>query len=412
MPTLTDAKIRTLAPNGKTQRHFDGAGLYLEISPSGGRYWRIKYRVLRREKRLSLGIYPTITLKEARERAHEARKLLSKGVDPSVERQAVKDSGRDARANSLEAIAREWHRTIHTPAVSEGQAKRTIGRLEKDIFPWLGSVPIEDLDAPALLKAVRRVESRGAVETARRELQSIGQVVRYAIATGRATRDPTSDLRGALTPVVSQHMASLTDPDSVAGLMRAIDGYEGLFHVRCALKLVLLTFVRPGELRSAAWAEFELEEATWRIPSARMKGSKSEKQNGPDHLVPLSKQAVAILRELHPLTSHRAHLFPSTRGEGRAMSDMTLTSAIRRMGYSKEEMCAHGFRATARTLMVERLGIDESVVEAQLAHRVKDALGRAYNRTTFVEQRRIAMQLWADYLDQLRSVSTKAPTEK
>jgi len=402
MTLLTDAKVRAASATDKPRRLFDGGGLYLEVSPQGGKWWRLKYRHGQREKRLSLGTYPLISLREARERAAQNRKLLSDGVDPSEARKARKQSRETEAAHSFEALAREWHTTIHTPAVSVAQAVRILGRLERDVFPWLGAMAMQDISAPVLLQTLRRVESRGAIETAHRELQTIGQIFRYAVATGRATRDPTGDLRGALRPWVTRHMAAVTEPARVGELMRAIDGYEGSFPVCCALKLAALTFVRPGELRAAAWSEFDLDAAMWRIPAARMKGTKSKKAVGQDHLVPLSTQAVAILRQLKPLTGHRAHLFPSTRGDGRVMSDMTMGAALRRLGFGKEDMTAHGFRAMARTMLVERLNVDESIVEAQLAHRVRDALGRAYNRTQFVDQRREMMQRWADYLDKLR----------
>lgn len=402
MHSLTDTRIRSLTPSLKTQRHFDGAGLYLEVSPKGGKWWRFKYRLFGKEKRLSLGTYPDTPLKAAREKAQQARKLVATSVDPGAERKAVAASQAEATSNSFEAIAREWINTVHRPKVCEAQSTRTIGRLERDVFPWIGTTPIDTLRAPEILKVMRRVETRGAVETAHRELQVIGQVFRYAVATGRAERDASADLKGALRPFTTTHMPAVTEPQRAGALMRAIDGYEGTFPVRCALQLVALTFVRSGELRFATWDEIDLENAIWRIPGHRMKRTKAAKANGPDHLVPLARQAVAILTELKPLTGHRQHVFPSTRGEGRVLSDATLGAALRRLGFSNDEMTAHGFRAMARTMLVERLNVDESVVEAQLAHRVKDALGRAYNRTQFVDQRRVMLQAWADYLDTLR----------
>lgn len=409
MHTLTDTKIRAASANGKTQRLWDGGGLYLEVNPTGSKWWRLKYRHLKKEKRLSLGTYPATSLKAARDSAAEARKLLASGVDVSAERQAVKQSAELAGSNSFEAIAREWINTLHKPKVCEAQSTRTVGRLERDVFPWIGSVPIDTLKAPEILKAMRRVEARGAIETAHRELQVIGQVFRYAVATGRAERDASADLKGALRPFTTTHMPAVTEPQRAGALMRAIDGYEGTFAVRCALQLVALTFVRSGELRFATWDEIDLENAMWRIPAHRMKRTKAGKANGPDHLVPLARQAVAILTELKPLTGHRSHVFPSTRGEGRVLSDATLGAALRRLGFSNDEMTAHGFRAMARTMLVERLNVDESVVEAQLAHRVKDALGRAYNRTSFADQRRVMLQAWADYLDALRKGADVRP---
>jgi len=275
MHTLTDSQIRAATPTGKTRRLFDGGGLYIEVSPAGGKWWRWKYRFAGKEKRLSLGVYPEVALKIARERAAEARKLVANGVDPSVARRAQKESlANDTMESSFEVIAREWFRTVYTPAVSDGQAKRTLRRLEQDVFPWLGPDKMVGVTGPRILQTLRRVESRGAIETAHRELQAIGQVFRYAVATGRAERDPTGDLKGALKPFETTHMASITEPKRVGALLRAIDGYEGSLPVKCALRLAPLTFVRPGELRAAMWSEFDLEEAVWRIPAARMKGSK------------------------------------------------------------------------------------------------------------------------------------------
>lgn len=406
MHTLTDTKIRAARATAKTQRLWDGGGLYLEVNPAGSKWWRLKYRFQKKEKRLSLGTYPTTSLKAAREGAADLRKLLAAGVDVSAERQALKQSAEHAATNSFEAIAREWIITVHMPKVCEAQSTRTVGRLERDVFPWIGATPVTTLKAPEILNVMRRVEGRGAIETAHRELQVVGQVLRYAVATGRAERDASADLKGALRPFTTTHMPAITEPQRVGALMRAIDGYEGTFPVRCALQLVALTFVRSGELRFAAWSEIDVDNAIWRIPGNRMKRTKAGKANGPDHLVPLSHQAVGILKELQPLTGHRPHVFPSTRGEGRVLSDATLGAALRRLGFSNDEMTAHGFRAMARTMLVERLNVDESVVEAQLAHRVKDALGRAYNRTQFVEQRRVMLQTWADYLDILRKGAT------
>lgn len=411
MPALTNAAIRSLQPADKPQRHWDGDGLYLEVSPTGAKLWRWKYRFSGKEKRLALGAYPEVGLADARERVKEARSGLREGQDPCQTRRAAKDSlfAFEQAQHAFEVVAREWHRIRLVPRVSDGQATRVLGRLERDIFPWIGPVPIADLSAPRILQTLRRVEARGAIETAHRELQTIGQVLRYAVATGRAERDVSADLRGALEPVNPRHMSAITDPIRVGELLRAIDGYQGSFVVASALRLAPLVFQRPGELRGARWSEIDLDEAMWRIPAARMKRTKAKKANGQDHLVPLSRQAVAILRELHPLTGHRQLVFPSTVGEGRPLSDGTLGAALRRLGFAREEMSAHGFRAMARTLAVERLGEDEAVVEAQLAHTVRDALGRAYNRTQFVDQRRALMQRWADYLDKLKAQHQPVP---
>jgi integrase len=399
---LSDTRIRTTKPAAKPVRLYDERGLYLEVTPSGGRWWRLKYRFDGREKLLSMGTYPDTGLKVARAKRDQARELLAQGVDPSDARRAERASKSEQASNSFEAVAREWHTTVHLAQVSAGHAARTLIRLEQDVFPWLGSLTVSEIKAPQLLQTMRRIEARGAIETAHRALQACGQVFRYAIATGRAERDPTPDLRGALKPVLVQHMAAITDPKRVGELLRAIEDYKGMPITRAALQLAPLVFVRPGELRKAEWIEFDLDAMQWRIPGARMKRTKQEKLSGAAHVVPLSRQAVAILQDLKPLTGHGRYVFPSPRTGERPMSDNGVLSALRRMGFPKDEMTGHGFRAMARTLLAERLNVDEAVIEAQLAHAVKDSLGRAYNRTEFLEQRRRMVQLWADYLDKLR----------
>jgi len=406
---LTEVKIRTFKPSEKSVRLSDERGLYLEVTPNGGRWWRLRYRFGGKEKLISLGTYPDTGLRAARQRRDAARKLLETGVDPSEARRAEKASNSQVATNSFEAVAREWHATIHVAQVSSGHAARTLIRLEQDVFPWLGRLPIGEIKAPQLLQATRRVEARGAIETAHRVLQACGQVFRYAIATGRAERDPTPDLRGALKPVLVQHMAAITDPQRVGELLRAIEGYKGMPITRAALRLAPLVFVRPGELRKAEWSEFDLDAAVWRIPAARMKHTKQEKLSGAPHVVPLSRQALAVVRELQPLTGHGRYVFPSPRTGERPMSDNGVLSALRRMGFPSDEMTGHGFRAMAHTLLAERLNVDEAVIEAQLAHAVKDALGRAYNRTEFLEQRRKMLQSWADYLDKLREGAEIVP---
>ena len=359
-----------------------------------------------------MGTYPDTNLKVAREKRDQARALLAAGVDPSEARRSEKAAKSQVATNSFEAVAREWHATIHVPQVSTGHAARTLIRLEQDVFPRLGRVPIGEIKAPQLLEAMRRIEARGAIETAHRALQACGQVFRYAIATGRAERDPTPDLRGALKPVLVRHMPAITDPQRVGELLRAIESYKGMPITRAALQLAPLVFVRPGELRKAEWGEFDLERAQWRIPAARMKRIKQEKLSGAPHVVPLSRQALAIMRDLHPLTGHGRYVFPSPRTGERPMSDNAVLSALRRMGFPSDEMTGHGFRAMARTLLAERLAMDEAVIEAQLAHAVKDALGRAYNRTEYLDQRLKMLQTWADYLDRLREGAEVIPIKQ
>jgi len=409
---LSDTQIRATRAGEKPVRLYDERGLYLEVTTTGGRWWRFKYRFEGKEKLLSMGTYPDTPLKAARDKRDRARALLEEGVDPSEARRAEKASRSEVVVNGFEAVAREWHATIHLGQVSAGHAARTLIRLEQDVFPWLGGLPVGEIKAPQLLQTIRRIEARGAIETAHRALQACGQVFRYAIATGRAERDPTPDLRGALKPVLVQHMAAITDPKRVGELLRAIEGYKGMPITRAALQLAPLVFVRPGELRKAEWTEFDLDAAEWRIPASRMKRTKQEKLSGTAHVVPLSRQALSILRELEPLTGHGRYLFPSPRTGERPMSDNGVLSALRRMGFPSDEMTGHGFRAMARTLLAERLNVDEAVIEAQLAHAVKDSLGRAYNRTEFLEQRRKMLQTWADYLDKLRTGAEIIPIKR
>ncbi len=399
---LTAIEVRNARPAEKTRKMFDGGGMYLEVSPSGGKWWRLKYRFDGKEKRLSLGVYPDISLKEARERRTEARKLLANGVDPSEYRKASKAMNAEKAANSFEAIAREWY-VKHSPNWSTSHSSRIIRRFERDIFPWIGGRPVSGITAPQLLEVIRRIEQRGALDTAHRALGNCGQVFRYAVATGRAERDPSGDLRGALPPVKKkQHFAAVTDPDRVAEVLRALDGYRGTLPVRCALRLAPLFFVRPGELRHAQWKDIDLERAEWRYLV-----TKTDTQ----HIVPLSRQAVEILRELKPFTGNGRYVFPSARNPrgDKPMSDNAILAAMRRMGIPKDEMSGHGFRAMARTILDEVLGFRPDYIEHQLAHAVRDPNGRAYNRTAHLPQRRQMMQQWADYLDNLKSGADVIP---
>ncbi|WP_439671414.1 Phage integrase family protein [Cupriavidus necator] len=404
---LTHSAIQSAKAADKPQKLFDGNGLFLLISPTGGKWWRLKYRFGGKEKLLSLGTYPEVSLKDARERRDAARKLLADGVDPGDARKAEKRTARLNAENSVEAIAREWH-TKFSPDLSESHAKRNLRRLEVHVFPWLGGRPIASIEPPEVLDVLHRIERKGTLETAHRVRVLIGQVMRYAIATGRATRDVTADLRGAIPPAKVKHHAAVTNPKQIGSLLRAIDGYEGTTVVSAALRLAPLLFQRPGELRQAEWAEFDLDGAMWTVPSARMKRKKAAKESGPDHLVPLSKQAVTILQGLHPLTGHGRFVFPSLRGPQRPMSDMALSAAFKRMGFDSDTALPHGWRATARTLAVEALSFPAEIVELQLSHEVRDSLGRAYNRTQWLDQRRELMQRWADYLDSLKASNHQA----
>ncbi|RQS90168.1 tyrosine-type recombinase/integrase [Burkholderia contaminans] len=396
---LTDAEIRNAPAREKPYRLTDGSGMYLEVSPAGGKYWRFKYRFAGKEKRLALGVYPEVSGKEARLRRDEARRLLANGIDPGIERKVQKAATVERAANSFEAVAREWF-ARQSPGWAKSHADKIIARLEKDVFPWLGGRAIAEIKAPEVLAVLRRVEARGALDTSHRVHQNCGQVFRYAVATGRAERDVSADLRGALPPARHTHFASVTEPEEVAGLLRALDGFQGTFVVQCALRLAPLLFVRPGELRTAEWAQFDLEKAQWRYTVSKTKT---------EHLVPLARQAVEILRDLHALTGQRRYVFPG-RDVSKPMSGAAINAALRRMGFdTKTEITGHGFRAMARTILHERLRFPSEVIEHQLAHKVPDALGTAYNRTKFIDDRVVMMQKWADYLEQLKDGADVVP---
>ncbi|MXZ34137.1 MAG: DUF4102 domain-containing protein [Acidobacteria bacterium] len=336
---LTDTAIRHALPGTKSRKIFDGSGLYLEVSPRGGKWWRFKYRFGGKDKRISLGVYPDVSLKEARKRREQARQLVANEIDPSEHRKAHKASIAEGSTNCFEAIAREWF-TKYAPNWADSHSCRILSRLERDVFPWIGNKPIDAINGPQLLLVARRIEQRGALETAHRTLQNCGQVFRYAVATGRAMGDPSGDLRGALPPVKGTHLAAVTEPEQVGQLLRVLDGYEGSLIVRCALRLAPLVFVRPGELRRAQWSDIDLEAAEWRFTV-----TKTDTQ----HLVPLSRQALEVLRELYPLTGQGRFVFPSgrtPRGE-RPMSDNAVLAALRRMGIGKEEMSGHAGRRPA-----------------------------------------------------------------
>lgn len=396
---LTDNAIRSAKPREKPYKLFDERGLFLLVTPSGGRWWRLKFRVAGKEKLLSLGVYPDVTLKSARELRDDARRELAGGVDPSAKRKAEKV----AEADSFEAVAREWFAKF-SANWAETHSEKIIRRLEADIFPWLGSRSVGQITAPELLTCVRRIEGRGALDTAHRALQNCGQIFRYAVATNRAERNPAADLRGALPPVNGGHFASITDPMAIGALLRDIDGYQGTFVGRCALRLVPFVFVRPGELRKAEWSEFDLDKAEWRIPAERMKARVM-------HIVPLSTQAVEILRELHPLTGAGRYVFPSLRTAERPMSENTINGALRRLGYSGDQMTGHGFRSMASTLLNEQ-GWNRDAIERQLAHGERDEVRAAYNYAQYLPERRKMMQAWADYLDGLRTGGNVVPLKR
>lgn len=391
---LTKLLIDNAKPDTKPRRLSDGRGMYLEIAPSGGKWWRFKYRIAGRERRISLGVYPDVGLAEARERREAARKHVAAGVDPGKQRRAEKIAKIESTENTFAAIAREWF-ALFAPKWVKTHSSKVLGRLENDLLPWLGTRPIRDITSPEVLTVLRRIAARGADETTRRALQDCGRVFRYAVATGRADRDPSRDLAGALAPRSVVHLLSITEPNEVGALMRAIDDYQGSFVTRCALRLAPLVFTRPGELRKAEWAEFDFAEAEWRIPAARMKMREQ-------HIVPLSTQAMAILRELQPRTGRFQLVFPSVRSHIRPISDNTVNAALRRLGYTKDEITGHGFRSMASTLLNEQ-GWNRDAIERQLAHGERDAVRAAYNYAEHLPERRRMMQAWADYLDKLKS---------
>ena len=420
--TLSDAAIRKAKPGVKPRKLSDGGGLYLELQPSGARWWRLKYRLHGKEKRLSLGVYPAVSLSDARRRRDEARVLVAAGTDPSEERKADKQARnrqQDAQARAaagipqigtFEDVAREWLRLVHEPKVSPGYAKRSRIQLETDVFPWIGTRPVASVTAPMVLDLLRKIEARGALDTAHRVKQTCGLVFRYAIATGHADRDPVPDLRGALAAPLVKHYAATDDPAKLGELLRAVAGYGGHPVTKAALTLAALTFQRPGNVLAMRWADLDLDAGIWTIPARDMKRTKQAKASGPDHVVPLATQAVEVLRELHPLTSAGAYCFPNMRTKGRPISNVTMNAAMRRMGFGADEMTAHGFRATARTIIAERLpGIDPEWIEAQLAHGKAGPLGAAYDRAQYLAQRRTMMQTWADYLDRLRDGAQVIP---
>lgn len=397
---LTVKEIDSAKPKDKPYKLADGDGLYIHVMPSGARYWRMKYRMAGKEKLLSFGVYPEVRPLEARDKAKAARDLIRAGTDPSEDKKAVKRDSEIASASTFEIVARDWMDGRKTQ-VEPSQYVKTLSRMENDVFPWMGKRPISEIDAPEILVLLRRIDSRGARYTAHKVRSEISRVFRYAIATGRAKGDPAKDLLGAIPPAAQTHFASITDPAKVAEMLRAFDGFAGTFPVLCALKLAPMLFVRPGELRKAEWAHFDLEKAEWRYFIIKTKT---------EHLVPLASQAVAILRELHALTGRGRFVFPGARTAAVPMSDAAINAALRRLGYdTRTEITGHGFRAMARTILHEELHQKPEVIEHQLAHAVADTLGTAYNRTKFLKERKAMMQQWADYLDKLKAGADVIP---
>ena len=387
---LTDTELKALRPREKPYKRSDARGLYVLVNTDGARWWRFRYRVSGREKLISLGTYPDTSLRLAREKRDEARRRLAAGIDPSAERQAAKL----AAADTFEAIGREWLE-VQKPKLSAATLAKAEWMLTTFVFPHIGSRPIGEIAAPDVLRLLRRIEARGKHETAHRTRQRCSQIFRFAVASGRARGDVTVDLRGALAAVKTESLAAIVEPARIGELLRAIDGYQGHPAVTAALKLAPYVFVRPGELRAAEWSEVDVQDSVWRIPAERMK------MKSP-HVVPLAKQALAIIEDLRLLTGGGRFLFPSLRTPARCMSENAITAALRRLGYSGEEMTWHGFRAMASTRLNE-LGFPPDVIELQLAHKERDKVRAAYNRAERLAERRSMMQQWADYLAGLRN---------
>lgn len=401
--TLTAIQIKSVKPREKPYKMADEKGLYLLVNPNGSKLWKFKYRFSGVEKKLSFGAFPDVTLAAARDARDEARRQLVNTIDPGILKNSVKRSKKIAEENSFEAIAREWHAKF-TPKWSKSHGERILIRLEQNIFPWIGKRPISEVSASEILSALRRIENRGAVETAHRVSQICGQVFRYAIVTGKAERNPAADLRGALAPVKQKHHASITDTVEIGRLLCSINDYHGHFVTKCALQLAPLFFVRPGELRHAEWTEFDLEKAEWRIPAEKMKMKEQ-------HIVPLCTQAIEILMELSAYTGTGKYLFPSLRSATRPMSENTVLAALRRLGYTSDEMTGHGFRSMASTLLNEN-GWNRDAIERQLAHAERNNIRAAYNYAQYLPERRNMMQWWADHLEKLRGQTNVIPIFK
>lgn len=394
---LTDMQVQKAKPSDKEYKLSDGGGLHLLVTPTGGKLWRLQYRFANKQKGVAFGSYPEISLSKARQCRDDARKFLANGVDPSSVKKEVAEKKQLESLNTFEAVTRKWYET-HRSRWSEGHAKHILSRFENDIFPVVGNKPIAEVrrkDLATILEAV----SKRALETAHRMKIAINQMLNYAVANELIRINPLGDTKGLLPKIQHKHMAAPTDPKEVAPLLRAIDGFTGSFVVKCAMQLAPMLFCRPGELRHAEWSEFDFETTEWNIPAEKMKMRQA-------HLVPLSKQAVVIFKELQLLTGHSKYVFPCQRTPQRCMSDGAINAGLRRLGFEKSEITAHGFRAMARTILDEVLGCRPDIIEHQLAHAVRDPLGRAYNRTSHLVERKRMMQLWADYLDGLK-VGTK-----
>ena len=400
---LSNTAIINAKAADKSYKMYDTDGLFLQVTPQGGKWWRLKYRFDGKEKLLSLGTYPDISLSQARQKREDSKKLLAIDIDPSESRKQAKADNKLNTENSFELVAREWWQS-HMKNKADSHKEKVIRRFELYLFPWIGKKPISSITAPQMLETLRRIEKQNKVETAHRTLQTAGQVFRYAVQTGRAVRDVTADLKGALPATTVKHMAAFTEPKDVAELLRALDAFNGTLTVQCAIKLAPLVFVRPSELRMAKWSDIDLDAGIWQYLVSKTKT---------DHIVPLSRQAIERLNEIHPVSGHGVYVFQGGHSPLKPMSESAVNAALKRMGYdTKIQITGHGFRAMARTILHERLNIDPAIIEHQLAHKVPDTLGSAYNRTKFIEQRTTMMQSWADYLDELKAGAKVIPFKK
>lgn len=402
---LKDINCRIAKPQDKTYRLYDEQGLYLEVQPNGGRYWRLKYRFLGKEKRLAFGVYPEVGLQDARRKRDEARAQLAAGNDPSLQKRMAKALSQLDHQHTFKSVAQHWL-AVREPSWDPEYTRTVKQRLELNAYPWLGKLPISSITTPLLVENLQRIVKRGAAETARRVAQIYKQIFEFSEAAGITPPNQIGNLSRTLPAKRVKHFAAVTDPKKLGALLNAMDAYNGTLPVCCALKLAPLLFCRPGDLRHMEWAELDLDAGEWVIPGTKMKGLTINKQDRADHLVPLSEQAITVLRELRPLTGRHRYVFPSARGGSRPMSNNALLAALRRMGISGDEMTGHGFRATARTIGAEVLGLRHDLLEHQLAHSVKNPLGRAYDRTSFLVERRELMQIWANYLDTIKATAT------
>ena len=410
---LTDTFTKTVKHSGKPagDKHSDGGGMYLHVK-AAGKYWRMAYRIHDKQRTLYIGVYPAVSLAQAREARKRAKELLAQDIDPSTAKREEKHAAKLAASNTYESVAREFHQ-LKAPGWSAVHSNKWLRQNELYLFPVLGEKPLESIKPKDVLAALRKVEAKGILSTAHDLQQMAGQVFRYAVQTGRIEQNPVPDLKGALQPHVAKNFAAVVDPAQVGAMLRAIEDYSGSPVTKAALQLSALLFQRPGNIRAMEWEWIDLDKATMTIPPADMKRLLIEKLNGKPHYVPLARQAVAILRALQPLTGSGRYVLPNVRSAQRPMSEVTVNAALKRMDYGTHQHVPHGFRAMARTMIAERMvGIPAELVEAQLAHGKKGALGSAYDRAEYMEQRRTMMQTWADYLDTLRTGAQVIPLGK